>query len=84
LDGPPGNEPAFADARKSGLTKVKFIPFIIVPGEHLGHDIMGDDPMSYRSQLGLEASSTLGLCNNPAVMSTWMEGIGWALARFSR
>lgn len=84
LDGPPGTEPAFTGARNSGLKKVKFVPFIIVPGEHLGHDIIGDDPGSYKSQLGLEASSTFGLCNNPAVMSIWMEGIDWALARFFR
>lgn len=83
LDGPPGTEPAFADARKSGLKKVKFIPLIIVPGEHLSHDITGDNPESYKSQLGLEASNTLGLYKSPAVMSLWIEGIDWALARFS-
>jgi len=83
LDGHPGTEPAFNDARKSGLKKVKFVPFIIVPGEHLSHDITGDNPESYKSQLGLQASSTLGLYNNPAVMSIWMEGIDWALSKLS-
>jgi sirohydrochlorin cobaltochelatase len=83
LDGPPGNEAAFADALKSGLKKVKFIPFIIVPGEHLSHDIIGDNPESYKSQLRLEVASTPGLYASPAVMSIWMEGIDWALVKFS-
>ena len=83
LDGPPGTEPAFADARKSGLPKVKFIPFLIVGGGHLSKDIMGDDPESYRNQLGLPATAEAGLGNNPAVMSIWMESLDWTLAKFS-
>jgi sirohydrochlorin cobaltochelatase len=83
LDGPPGTEPAFADARKSGLPKVKFIPFLIVGGGHLSEDIMGDDPESYRNQLGLPATAESGLGNNPAVMSIWMESLDWTLAKFS-
>jgi len=84
LGGPPGTETAFADARKSGLKKVKFIPFIIVPGEHLSHDITGDNPESYKSQLGFEASYTLGLYKNPGVMSIWLESIDWALSKLTK
>ena len=83
LDGPPGTEPAFADARKSGLKKVKFIPLLIVAGGHVNDDIMSDNPESYRSQVGLEASNTLGLGNNPAVMAIWLESIDRTLDKFS-
>jgi sirohydrochlorin cobaltochelatase len=83
LEGPPGTEQAFADARKSGLKKVKFIPYLIQAGRHMSKDIMGDSPKSYKRQLGLPATSESGLASNPAVMSIWMESLEWNLAKFS-
>ena len=83
LDGPPGTDSVFADALKTGLPKVSFIPFLIVSGEHVTNDIMGDGPESYKNRLGLDASNTPSLGNNPAVMSIWMESIDWTLIKFS-
>lgn len=84
LEGPPGTEPAFIDARKSGLKKVKFVPYLIQAGRHMSKDIMGDSPKSYKSQLGMSATAESGLGSNPEVMSIWMESIEWNLAKFSK
>ncbi len=81
LHGVPGTGPAFADTRKSGLKKVKFVPFLIVAGDHVTRDIMADTPDSYKTQLGLEATADAGMGNDPAVMSIWIESIDWSLAR---
>lgn len=80
LHGVPGTGPAFEDTQKSGLKKVKFLPFLIVAGDHVSKDIMADSPESYKSQLGLEATADTGMGNDPAVMSIWIESIDWALA----
>lgn len=81
--GPPGTA-AFADALKLGLPKVKFLPLLFVAGSRLTQAIMSDDPASFQSQLGLEASTESGLGNNPKVVSIWMESIDWTLAKFSQ
>ncbi|MFH0942262.1 MAG: sirohydrochlorin cobaltochelatase [Chloroflexota bacterium] len=81
--GPPGTETAFADIRKTGLRKVKFFPLLFVAGDRLTQAVMSDDPKSFKSQLGLEATTEAGLGSNPEVMKIWMESIDWTLARFS-
>ncbi len=82
LVGPPGNKTAFADIKKLGLPKVKYFPLLFTAGGRLTTAFMGDDPASFQSQLGLEASTEPGLGDNPEVMSIWMESIDWTLARF--
>lgn len=81
LEGPPGTEAAFAEIKKSGFKKVKFIPLLIVSGEHIARDIMGDGPKTYKSQLGLPASAESGMGSNPAIINIWAESIDWTLAR---
>jgi len=82
LDGPPGTDRAFADARQTGLKKVKFVPFLFTAGGHIKNDVMSDAPHSFKVRLGLEASNEGGLADNKEMMSLWMESIAWALARF--
>jgi sirohydrochlorin cobaltochelatase len=81
LDGPPGTEAAFADALASGLHKVKFLPFLFTTGAHVVNDINGDEPHSYKSQLGMEATFVPGIARNLPVMQLWMESIDWALGQ---
>ncbi|RJQ38109.1 MAG: hypothetical protein C4555_05430 [Dehalococcoidia bacterium] len=80
--GPPGTEIAFADARETGLKKVKFFPMLFVAGDRLTQAVMSDDPKSFKNQLGLEATTEAGLGSNKEVMKIWMESIDWTLARF--
>jgi len=81
LDGPPGTEAAFADAKASGLHKVKFLPFLFATGAHVVNDINGDEPHSYKSRLGMESTFVPGIARNPDVMRLWMESIDWALGQ---
>jgi len=81
LEGPPGTEAAFAEIKKSGFKGVKFIPMLIVSGEHITRDIIGDGPNTYKSQLGLPATSEGGMGSDPAIMNIWAESIDWTLAR---
>lgn len=46
--------------------------------------IMGDSPLSYKNQLGLEATCDPGLGSNPEVMKIWLESIDWTLTRFKK
>ncbi len=81
LEGPPGTEAAFADARASGLHQVKFLPVLFTTGTHVVNDINGDAPHSYQSQLGMASTFVPGIARNESVMALWMESIDWALAR---
>jgi cobalamin biosynthesis Co2+ chelatase CbiK len=84
LEGPPGTGPAFEDVKKLALPKVVFIPLLIVAGGHLVRDIMGTNPNSYFSQLGVEAAADTGLGSDEKVMSIWMESVDWTLKKFNR
>lgn len=82
VNGPPGTEAAFSDARKLGLKKVKFHPLVLGSGRRLLDAIIGDNPSSLKNQLGLEASCEHGLGDNTKVVDIWMESIDWTLAKF--
>jgi len=84
LEGPPGTESAFEDTKKLALPKVVFIPLLIVAGGHLVRDIMGTNPNSYFSKLGVEATADTGLGRDEKVMSIWMESIDWTLKKFTQ
>jgi len=51
VEGKPSREAALEAVVKSGATSVVFIPFLVVAGEHVDKDILGDDPKSWKSQL---------------------------------
>lgn len=82
VEGPPGTEQAFADVAKSGCKKVKFIPLMIVAGDHIINDVMGDDPESWKMQLGLPATIETGLGSNPAVIEIYLESLESVLSQF--
>ena len=39
VEGPPGPDQALADAKASGLPQVKFVPLMMVEGDHITNDI---------------------------------------------
>jgi sirohydrochlorin cobaltochelatase len=84
IEGPPGTEKAFADARATGLKKAKFVPFLFAAGGHIKNDVMSDEPGSFKMMLGLEATNEGGLVDNEGVMALWLESIDWAIAKFSK
>jgi sirohydrochlorin cobaltochelatase len=51
VEGKPTKAAALAAVRQSGVCEVVFIPFLLVAGEHVNKDILGDEPDSWKSQL---------------------------------
>jgi sirohydrochlorin cobaltochelatase len=60
----PSGEAALAAVRASGATSVQFIPLLLVAGEHIRQDIMGDNPKSWKSRL--EAGGTIKVLDIPS------------------
>ncbi len=83
VEGKPGFDRAITDAKQTGLKKVNFIPVMLVAGDHIINDVMGeDDPESWKSQLGLEASVDTGLGSNPKVMALFLDRLERLLTMF--
>jgi sirohydrochlorin cobaltochelatase len=72
IEGPPGNE-AFPEitiqARSAG--RVHFIPLMIVAGDHVMNDVMGDGPESWRNRIGAKQAT----CAPPLGASDEIAGI---------
>ncbi len=84
LDGTPGTDAAFSDARASGVSKIQFVPLLFVDSRHTSQDIMGEDAASYRSRLGLPATLADNLSRNAPVLEMLAAGAETALKRFIR
>jgi sirohydrochlorin cobaltochelatase len=83
VEGKPGFEQAMQDTKQTGFNKVHFIPVMLVAGDHIMNDVMGeDDPESWKSQLGLEATADSGLGSNPQVMELFLNRIERLLNMF--
>lgn len=83
VEGKPGFEQAMTDTKATGLNKVSFIPVMLTAGDHIMNDVMGeDDPESWKSQLGMEASADTGLGSNPEVMALFINRIERLLSMF--
>jgi len=84
LDGSPGTDAAFRDARASGCAGVKFVPLLFVSSRHTTEDIMGESENSHRGQLGLPAALGDNLSRNAPVLELLAVGAESALKRFIR
>jgi len=51
IEGKPSREAALEEVAKSGVSSVVLIPFLVVAGEHVHKDILGDEPDSWKSRL---------------------------------
>jgi sirohydrochlorin cobaltochelatase len=47
----PGKKEVLREVKQSGVTSVVFIPFLLVAGNHVQHDILGNGPKSWKSGL---------------------------------
>jgi cobalamin biosynthesis Co2+ chelatase CbiK len=68
--------------KASGASRVRFIPLMLVEGVHIADDVMGDDPDSWESLIGLPAMSATGLASHPEVMEIFLENIEDLLSQF--
>jgi sirohydrochlorin cobaltochelatase len=82
VEGPPGVAPAIEAVVKLGASRVKFVPLMLVEGDHILHDVMGDGPDSWRTLVGLPATNTTGLASNPKVMALFLDSIADLLSQY--
>ncbi|MCD4669264.1 MAG: sirohydrochlorin cobaltochelatase [Actinomycetia bacterium] len=82
VEGPPGFEGVAEDIAASGVTKIKFVPFMLTYGDHITNDVMGDEPDSWKTQLGLDASCADGMGANADIMEIYLKSIKHVLSQF--
>lgn len=82
VEGPPEFEGVAEDVAASGMTKVKFVPLMLTYGDHITNDVMGDEPDSWKTQLGLEAACADGMGANAEIMDIFFKNIESVLSQF--
>jgi sirohydrochlorin cobaltochelatase len=86
IDGFPGLEETLADVKKSGVAKVRLMPFLVVAGGHAKKEMAGDDPESWKSafeRAGFEVEVLLrGMGENPMVVEVFVEHTKEAMENF--
>ena len=82
VEGSPGTDAVFKEIQSAGRSKVHFVPIMIVAGDHILNDVMGDEPDSWKSRLGMEASIEKGLGENPDVVDLFITRLKTALSSF--
>jgi sirohydrochlorin cobaltochelatase len=72
-------------ARAQALGRVHLLPFLLVAGDHLASDILGDQPDSFKSRLGVPGFSCAGpLGTRPWVHRRFLAKLGAALAQMEQ
>jgi len=82
VEGQPEFGEVLTRVKNSHFNRVKFIPIMLAAGEHIRNDVMGDDPDSWRKQLGLPATCDTGLGSDPAVMEILLDHLAQTLSQF--
>lgn len=82
VEGQPGTGPlAKARALSGAFGSVRFLPLMVVAGDHIMNDVMGDDADSWKNQVGAahsECSASLGW--NDAILSIYFAHLDRAMA----
>jgi cobalamin biosynthesis Co2+ chelatase CbiK/NAD-dependent dihydropyrimidine dehydrogenase PreA subunit len=82
LHGPPGIDGVVEDVKKSGCKKVKFVSLMITGGGHITQDIMGDEPESWKSRMGLPGEVFTGIAEKPVFQNYFPKQVESLLAQF--
>jgi sirohydrochlorin cobaltochelatase len=82
VEGQPGFKQVLTKVKNSHFNRVKFIPVMMVAGDHIQNNVMGNNSDSWRSQLGLPATCDTGLGSNPAVMEILLDHLAQTLPQF--
>ncbi len=82
VEGQPGTEPlAKARALSAASGSVRFLPLMVVAGDHIMNDVMGDEPDSWKNQVAAahsECSASLGW--NDAILAIYFDHLDQAMA----
>jgi cobalamin biosynthesis Co2+ chelatase CbiK len=57
-----------AAVKRGGASSVRLVPFLLVAGEHVNTDILGDGPESWKSRLLAQGTSRV---------EGWRQGLGY-------
>lgn len=84
VEGKPSREAALEAVARSGASSVVFIPFLVVAGEHVNKDILGDDPASWKSRLLAQRAyrieaTTRGLGFQKDIVEIYLDHLAEAL-----
>jgi sirohydrochlorin cobaltochelatase len=84
VEGKPTREEALAAVKTSGATTVVLMPFLLVAGEHVANDILGDDPESWKSELLKQKpyhieGITQGLGYQDGIVNIYLDHLAGAL-----
>ena len=82
VEGPPGFDAVAEEVAASGVESVKFVPMMMVAGDHISNDVMGDEPESWKVLLGLPAEASTGMASNPEVMALFLDDIEALASQF--
>jgi sirohydrochlorin cobaltochelatase len=82
VEGPPDADSVIEAVKQSDASRVKFVPLMLVEGDHVLHDVMGDEPDSWKELVGLPATNVTGLASNPRVMEFFLQNIADLLSQF--
>jgi sirohydrochlorin cobaltochelatase len=83
----PGKEEVLPEVKKSGVTSVVLIPFLLVAGDHVQNDILGSGPESWKSGL-LKMGNyrvegiTKGLGYQKEIVQIYLDHLAQALKSF--
>ena len=80
----PGKEEVLQEVKRSGATSVKIIPFLLVAGDHVQNDILGNGPESWKSELLKMGNYQIdgvrhGLGEQPGIVNIFLEHLAQAL-----
>ncbi len=84
VSGQPGRDETLAAVARGGATAVKLVPFLLVAGEHVNTDILGDGPESWQSRLRVQGISRVagrrqGLGYNDDIVNIYLDHLQEAL-----
>lgn len=87
VDGKPEAEAALEAVKKSGARKVVFVPLMVVAGDHMENDILGEEPDSWKSRLlahrPYQIEGTQGLGFRKEVAAIFLDHLEEALKSLS-
>jgi sirohydrochlorin cobaltochelatase len=83
VDGKPEAEAALEAVKRSEARKVIFVPLLVVAGDHMQNDILGDEPGSWKSRLlahrPFQVEGAPGLGYRKEVVAIFMDHLEEAL-----
>lgn len=84
VEGLPGTEP-LQRIRQLRPQQISFVPLMVVAGDHILNDVLGDEADSWKNLIGVpQPLATPSLGWNPAILDIYFDHLDQALARLEQ